>query len=405
MRTMGDKVEQSLKLKEVLDLNCAVNEATCSSEAVKLFVDPRCRFIVTPHPARMYRQFPRVFIHLNIVQMMDLCLTNNRLPQKSESLKISPDRYSPPDSLWSREVARWLFVEVWITATFLLEMNCVCLFGDQVFEEIRKDVQDDHLHLAIAGGGSFTEMSLSLLARFDCRDFGGRSSKVNAKFVIEPRLKRTVTPDTKLLVKEIEAGELQDLNPSTRLVRRVSSRGDKIFIPVLSIGSTEIGKEFDEEGLKTEIKLSVAENRLIASYSSVLAGTHQRLWKKADNIRRVSKAGAGGSILAEYIRAEGRFGVYWKPSILLFCSARPSATTAKLDNEKFTISSIVEIFYLTRVRSASDCVSDYTAIDSIDIICKSGSGSGSFTGSDKLKHGILHGILRSQVSLLSTSNI
>jgi hypothetical protein len=92
----------------------------------------RCRFIVTPHPDRMYRQFPRVYIHLNIVQMMDLCLNNNRLPQKSESLKISPDRYSPPDSLWSREVARWLFVEVWITATFLLEMNRVFLFGEQV---------------------------------------------------------------------------------------------------------------------------------------------------------------------------------------------------------------------------------------------------------------------------------
>jgi hypothetical protein len=248
-------------------------------------------------------------------------------------------------------------------------------------------------------------MSLSLLARFDCRDFGGSTSKVNAKFVIEPRLKWTVTPDTKLLVKEIEARELQDLNPSTRLVRRVSSRGDKIFIPVLSTGSTEIRKEFDEEGLKMEIKFSVAENRLIASYSSVLAGTNLRFWKKADKIRRVSKAGAGRSILAEFIRAKGRSGVYWKPSILLFCSAGPSATSAILDNEKFTISSIVEIFYLTRVRSASDCVSDYTAIDSIDIICKSGSGSGSFTGSDKLKHGILHELFRSQVSLLSTSKI
>jgi hypothetical protein len=193
-------VEESLKLKEVLDLTCVVNVARCSSEAVNLFMDPRCRFIVTPHPARMYRQFPRVYIHLYIVQMMDLCLTNNRLPQKSESLKIYQDRYSPPESLWSREVARWLFVEVWITATFLLEMNRVCLFGEQVFEEIREDVQDDHLHLAIAEGGSFTEMSLSLLARFDCRDFGGRTSKVYAKFVIEPRLKRTVTPDTKFLV-------------------------------------------------------------------------------------------------------------------------------------------------------------------------------------------------------------
>jgi hypothetical protein len=60
LRGMGDIVEESLRLKEVLDLLSPVNSASCSSDWIKLFVDTSCRFVITSHPARLYRQFPRV---------------------------------------------------------------------------------------------------------------------------------------------------------------------------------------------------------------------------------------------------------------------------------------------------------------------------------------------------------
>lgn len=61
VRGMGDKVEEALCVTETLDLNAAVNQAPCASESVQAFVDPSCAFFVTPHPARMYRQFNRVW--------------------------------------------------------------------------------------------------------------------------------------------------------------------------------------------------------------------------------------------------------------------------------------------------------------------------------------------------------
>jgi hypothetical protein len=335
---------------------------------------------------------------------MELCLDLNTLPQKSESLIYSPDKNSPPDALWTRELPRWVFTEVWIVSSFLLQDELVCRFGDMVFEHIRRDGRGYHLHLAIAGGGSFTDMSTSLLARFECRENGAKTSRFGAKFVIEPFLKRTVTPDTKVLVKEQEVVDLQSLNPLPRVVERISPRGERYFIPVVDIMSSGIENTFQVGLFKQEIRDSHAETVLVGSYSSILACIHQRMWKKAQNVLRVNNSGSGGSVLAEHIRAQSRLGLFWKPSILLYCSATKTEIDANLEREKFVMGKIVEIFYLKRVQYESNCVSDCTSIKIIDVICKSGKGSGSFTGSDKLKHGILHHILRREVSHFVTNN-
>lgn len=329
---------------------------------------------------------------------MGLCLDLNTVPQKSESLNYSPDKNSPPDALWTRELPRWVFTEVWIVSNFLLPEEVVCRFGDMVFDHIRRDERGYHLHLAIAGGGSFTEMSTSLLARFECRNNGAKTSRFGAKFVIDPLLKRTVTPDTKVLVREQEAVDLQSLNPPPRVVERISPRGGRYSIPVVDILSSGIENTFQEEKFKQEIRDSYAENVLVGSYASIFACIHQRLWKKAQNVLRVVNSGSGGSVLAEHRRAQSRLELFWKPSILLYCSATKTEIDANLEREKFVMGKIVEIFYLKRVQSESSCVSDCSSIKSIDVICKSGKGSGSFTGSDKLKHGILHHILRREVS-------
>lgn len=66
MRGMGDDVEDSCCLKEVLDVKSPVNNAVCESDCIKASVAPDCRFLVTVHPARMYRQFSRVCSYLLI---------------------------------------------------------------------------------------------------------------------------------------------------------------------------------------------------------------------------------------------------------------------------------------------------------------------------------------------------
>lgn len=319
-------------------------------------------------------------------------------------MKITPDRFSPPDSLWSRELPRWVFVEVWIIAAFLLDPALVNAFGDRVFEHINTDLNHNHLHLAIAGGGSFSDMSSSLLARFDCRELGGRTHPLAAKGVIAPRLRRTVTPDTKLMVKEVEASELQSLNPSTRHVERVSPRGERYFIPVISFSKSDFDEVDDiVEVLKGEISDAIAEKKLVSAYTSVLVSVHQRLWKKSSNVQRSSKSGSGGTIIAEYRRSQAMLGIYWKPAILLFCSSTPVNTYANLDEDKFTFGNIVELFILSRVSRAGDTISGNGVLKFVDVICKCGKGKGSFTGTDKLKHGVLHDILRRKV-VFYTSN-
>lgn len=327
-----------------------------------------------------------------------MCLSHNSLQQCSSSMKISPDRFSPPDSLWSRELPRWVFVEVWIIASFLLEPALVNDLGDRVFEHINADSNNNHLHLAISGGGSFSDMSSSLLARFDSRELGGKTHPLAAKSVISPRLKRTVTPDTKKLVKEIEASELQSLYPSTRNVDRVSPRGERYFAPITSFSTSEFEEVNDIEGLlKNEILAAIAEKKLVSSYASILASVHQRVWKKSSNIQRSSKSGNGGSILGEYRRSQAMLSIYWKPAIILFCSSSPLDTYADLTREKLTMGNIVELFVLSNVKREEDTISRKSALTFVDVICKCGSGRGAFVGSDKLKHGVLHDILRRQV--------
>jgi hypothetical protein len=300
---------------------------------------------------------------------------------------------------------RWIFVEVWILASFLLSDLVVDDFGDFVFETISLDERKDHLHLAIAGGGSFSDMSKSLLARFECREFGGQTHPSRAKSVISPRLKKTVTPDTKIMVKEKEADLLQSLNPSTREMVRVSKRGERYFIPVTRILGREINEDDNgaddiESRLQNEILRASAEKESVFSYSSILAGLHQRLWKKSQNIQRKSKSGNGGTVLAEYIRAQGLLNLHWKPGILLFSSKSQVDDYADLSHDKFSIGNIVEIFFLTRVRCGNSSLSSQNEFKFMDVICKAGKGSGSFTGSDKMKHGVLHDILRRQVCLV-----
>jgi hypothetical protein len=60
IRGMGDKVEESLRFREELDLSSPVNRATCSSDSINLFVDESCVKYITCHPAMMYRKFKRV---------------------------------------------------------------------------------------------------------------------------------------------------------------------------------------------------------------------------------------------------------------------------------------------------------------------------------------------------------
>jgi hypothetical protein len=61
VRGMGDVVEEALCMKEVLNLDSAVNQAPSASTIITSVVEPDCAFFVTPHPARLYRQFKRVY--------------------------------------------------------------------------------------------------------------------------------------------------------------------------------------------------------------------------------------------------------------------------------------------------------------------------------------------------------
>jgi hypothetical protein len=311
-------------------------------------------------------------------------------------MKIEPDKFSPPDALWTREMPRWVFKEVWIVGQFLLSRDKILAFGERVFDIIRDDLRGDHLHLAIAGAGSFASMSKSLLARFEWRESGGKSDKRSAKYVIEPRLSRKVTPETKVLVKEEPALLLQALNPTTRPVKRVERRGENRAILIALIKRTE--GVLDYADLKTEIRKSKAEKRLVTAYSSILAGVHQRLWKKGDKVMRKRASGDGATVLAEFRRAQELVGKSWRPGILLFSGVK-SDKDANLSGDKFSIGNVIELFYLTRVRNGEESVSGISEIKSVDIVCKYGVGRGSFTGEDKLKHGVIHDILRRRVSV------
>jgi hypothetical protein len=284
-------------------------------------------------------------------------------------------------------MARWIFVEVWILSSFLVDPALVNRFGDRVFKVIQRDEEESHLHLAIAGGGTFGEMSTSLLARFDCREIGGKTTRDGSKHVISPRLHRKVTPDTKDLVQEEEAKMLQSLNPSTRHFDRVSPRGKRHFIPVIAILSTGFDSTYvEDDALIGEIAEATAEKELNGGYATTLASVHMRLWKKGQNVQTTVKSGNGGRVIAEFRRAQSLIGIEWRPGVLMFCSSGTTPNYASLASEKFTMGNIVELFILVKVASNCRSVSDLAEICSIDIVCKSGSGSGSFTGARFVAH-------------------
>ena len=289
-------------------------------------------------------------------------------------------------------------MEVWILARFFVSKDLVNKFGDEVFEDMRH--QSNNMHLAIAGGGSFTSMSTSPLAVLGCKRDPGSTTKESGKRTIEPRLMRNVTPQTKKDVKCEDADLLNQTMPEPRQVGRVEPRNENHDIPVASIGHTSIDTNgVPSNELIEEMRATIANNKLASSYASITFSLYLRLWKKSQRAQR------GATVLADYCRSLALRGEILKPGVLMLSSKiQPDTLYPNLAKDKSTLGSIVEIFYLARVDRPNDTVSSLDNLSTIQIICKSGTGNGSFTGADKLKLAVLHDMLRSRVCMFSVSD-
>jgi hypothetical protein len=297
-------------------------------------------------------------------------------------------------------------VEIWILAQALLAPTLVEEFGNAVLEDIKENRNSSNLHLAIAGAGSFMSQAKSMLARYACRGFAGNTKQIFAKGFIDPKINTRITPETKVRVKTDEAEMINNVMPESREVGRNEERGDRIFVPTVTIGyaSHDI-KHVSKEELIGNIQQATATKTQASAYTSILTTVHQRMWRKVHKVIR-STLNDGAPILAEFMRSQALCGKHWKPGILLFSSVKtPNTPFPHLGREKMQLGTIVELFYIARVKEEKNAISSLASLKSIQVICKSGAGKGSFTGTDKVKIAVLHDILRSRVCACLTSLI
>jgi hypothetical protein len=180
--------QKALDLKEVENRTHPVNRW----ESFSLFYNmifPDAEIYWRPHIVWYYRKFPRAMESLNSISQV-----------KSSSLDkgTASDLHLKSDSLWIKTFPRVLFCELYILASFHIP-HMVIKSIDRCFENIRLGNCESRLGAMLCGAGSVYDMAKSALAIESCQEAYVPES--GWEFLIDPRVSRFVTKETKKLLR------------------------------------------------------------------------------------------------------------------------------------------------------------------------------------------------------------
>lgn len=301
-----------------------------------------------------------------------------------EEVRILAEFHTPPGSKEAREAA-------------------INNLGDRVFDSIRKD-SNHRFHFMLNGAGTFSEMSLSLLAAFKSSKTRTSKPKKSAQRIINPNKNQNVTPLTKELTKTPEAKIANSLPPRARETKRVVERAinPKILVGRVDLVEGVRGSDVPVANFQTAIKDA---NKTKTSMMDILPALYrvvQRMYSKCRSVLSAKNDGSGGHFsrrgraLAEFTSMQALDGKRYVPALLLFRdSSLVETISGHITKDKMHLGSIMEVLIYV-VAPVDKTVADMGVLDDVFIVCKT-CASGSFGGNSKMDIAVLFDILSKQV--------
>jgi hypothetical protein len=263
--------QKALDLKEIPDRTQPFNRWKSGSHYFDLIL-PDVEIFWRPHIVWYYRNFPRAMESLNSISQ----LTWSSLDKGTAS-----DSHLKSDSVWMKTFPRVLFCELYIIASFHTP-HMVIENVDRCFQIIRQGTSGSRLGAMLCGAGSAYEMAKSALA-ID----GSQEAYVGGsgwQYLIDPRVSRFVTKETKKLLRGEVAAIVQATTPDPRFLRRIQSRDSNLIQAFDSVAYDEEGNLVDKETLRRDFSYAGKLLAIVNMIEPVLDQLFARIEKKVGSV-------------------------------------------------------------------------------------------------------------------------
>jgi hypothetical protein len=278
-------------------------------------------------------------------------------------------------------------------------------FLDQVSEIVEKDEFMDHFHLLTAGIKSMTSTFTSILAKYETKDtFAGRGSKFD-QMILDPRLTRDVTKQTKILAKHDISIAVDNTAPAARELGKKSAavKKGRVWIPISQVSWSSINdlSQPTISGIVKDIPLIASVHERVKAYYQIVSMMFARTSRKS--IKMIGGECARSAALSEMVDYLASLTIkqYWRPAVLLYKCSTNQTIDSLLDDEKMKLGGIKEVlvYFKMDTRDQKLCDGGDLGVREFFVVCRSGVSDGSFTGDSNLKFAVMHDVLVTRVSI------